>query len=75
MTVKKIQKFRKDWIIPSTVMLRPLEEGEVATRPPPGWVAVHQSMFKHGFTLPLPGWVQYVLCALGLDPGQVGLNA
>ena len=55
MTVKEIQKFRKDWIIPSTVMLRPLEEGEVATRPPAGWVAVHEGMFRNGFTLPLPG--------------------
>ena len=57
------------------MMLRPLEEGEVATRPPPSWVAVNESMFKHGFTLPLPGWVQYILCALGLAPGQVGPNA
>lgn len=56
-------------------MLRPLEEGEVATRPPASWVAVHESMFKHGFTLPLPGWVQYIMCALRLAPGQIGPNA
>ena len=75
MTSKEIQKLRKDWIIPATVLLRPLGEDELATRPPAGWVAVHESMFKHGFILPLPGWVQYVLCALGLAPGQVGPNA
>ena len=75
MTAKEIQRFCKDWINLSTVMLCPLEKGEVATRPPPGWVAVHEGMFKHRFTLPLPGWVQYIFCALGLAPGQVGLNA
>jgi hypothetical protein len=75
MTTAEIQKMRKDWIIPSTVMLRPLAEGELATRPPKGWVCVHEHMFKHGFTLPLPGWVQYMLCALRLAPGQIGPNA
>lgn len=75
MTSKEIKKLRKDWIIPSTVMLRPVEEGELASRPPPGWVAVHENMFRHGFTLPLPGWVQYILSALRLAPAQIGTNA
>lgn len=75
MTAKEVQNFREDWIIPSSVMLRPLAQGELATRPPPGWVAVHEHIFKHGFTLPLPRWVQYVLCALKLASGQVGPNA
>lgn len=75
MTSKEIKKFRKDWIIPSTVLLRPVEEEELASRPPPGWVAVHENMFRHGFTLPLPGWVQYILSALRLAPAQIGTNA
>lgn len=72
---KEIEKFRKDKIILSTVMLSPLEEGEVVTLPPAGLVTVYKNMFKHGYTLSLPGCVQYILCALGLAPGQIRPNA
>lgn len=75
MTEAEIRKLRKDWIIPSSVTLRPVEAGESATRPPPGLIAIHEAMFKQGFTLPLPGWVQYILSALKFPPGQMSTNA
>jgi hypothetical protein len=75
MTEAEIKKLRKDWIIPSSVTLRPVGAGESAARPPPGLIAIHEHMFKHGFTLPLPGWVQYILAALGFAPGQLSPNA
>lgn len=75
MTVDEVRKLRKDWLIPGSVTLRPLEEGESATRPPPGLIAVHEAMFKQGFTLPLPGWVQYILSVLKFPPAQISMNA
>ena len=60
--------------IPAGVMLRPLKDGELATNPPAGWVAVHEQQFKCGLSLPLHPWVQQILSALNLAVGQVTPN-
>lgn len=57
--------------IPKDVTLRPLKDGELATNPPGGWVAVHEQQFKCGLTLPLHPWVQHNLSMLNLAVGQV----
>ena len=74
MTVKEIDALRANYRIPSSVELRPLEDGESATDPPNGWVAVHEHQFKCGLTLPLHPWVQQILSALNVAVGQVTPN-
>ena len=54
--------------------MRPLKEGELATKPPHGWVAVHQHQFKCGLSHPLHPWVQSILSALNVAIGQVTPN-
>lgn len=71
----EIKKLKKNWIIPNSVILRPIEEGESATSPPAGLIAIHETMFKHWFTLLLSGWVYYILSALNFGPGQLTMNA
>ena len=74
MTVKEIDLLRADYQIPRSVQLRPVQDGELATNPPEGWVAVHEHQFRCGLTLPLHPWVQQILAALNLAVGQVTPN-
>ncbi|KAK9905153.1 hypothetical protein M0R45_000489 [Rubus argutus] len=74
MTPKEIEALRINFRIPSNVVLRPLRDGELATNPPAGWVAVHEHQFKCGLTLPLHPWVQRILSDLDLAVGQITPN-
>ena len=53
MTPREIEVLRANYRIPTDVVLRPLKDGELATNPPAGWVAVHEHQFKCGLSLPL----------------------
>lgn len=74
MTAKEIDSLRANYRIPGSVRLWPLRDGELATNPPEGWVAVHEHQFKCGLTLPLHPWVQQILSALNVAVGQVTPN-
>ena len=74
MTEKEIAAMRDKYRIPVDVLLRPLKDGELATNPPHGWVAVHEHQFKCGLSFPLHPWVQNILSALGLAIAQVTPN-
>lgn len=74
MTGKEIAAMRHKYRIPENILLRPLADGELATNPPCGWVAVHEHQFKCGLSLPLHPWVQNILSALGVAIGQVTPN-
>jgi hypothetical protein len=74
MTLREIEALRVNYRIPSVVTLRPLKDGELATDPPAGWVAVHEHQFKCGLTLPLHPWVQRILSDLDLAVGQITPN-
>ena len=74
MTPAEIRKFRARWNIPGDILLRPLEAGELACNPRPGWVAVFEQQFKHGFSLPLSPFIQYILSKLYLSPAQLPPN-
>lgn len=74
MTEKEIAAMRHKYRIPEGVLLRPLRNGELATNPPRGWVAVHEHQLKCGLSLPLHPWVQSILSALDIAVGQVTPN-
>lgn len=74
MTTKEMEAMRHKYCIPESVLLRPLNEGELATSPPLGWVAVHEHQFKCGLSLPLHPWVQSTLLVLNVAIGQVTPN-
>ena len=74
MTAREIEVLRANYRIPSDVVLRPLKDGELATNPPAGWVAVHEHQFRCGLALPLHPWVQRVLSGLDLAIAQVTPN-
>ena len=74
MTTKEIDAMRHKFRIPGDIPLRPLKEGELATDPPRGWVAVHEHQFKCGLSLLLHPWVQSTLSGLNVAIGQVTPN-
>lgn len=74
MTAKEIGAMRHKYRVPEEVLLRPLRDGELATDPPRGWVAVHEHQLKCGLSLPLHPWVQSILSALNIAIGQVTPN-
>ena len=71
---EEIEQFREEWDIPSSIPMRGLYPGESACAPRDNFVAVHDNMFRNGFSVPLPQFVQYMLSMLQLAPGQVPPN-
>ena len=73
-TPEEMEQFREEWDIPSGIPMRGLYPGELACAPRDNCVAVHDNMFRNGFSVPLPQYVQYILSMLQLAPGQVPPN-
>lgn len=74
MTTKEIVAMRHKYRIPESVLLRPLNKGELATSSPLGWVAVHEHQFMCGLSLPLHPWVQSTLSVLNVAIGHMTQN-
>ena len=73
-TLEEIEQFREEWDIPSNIPMRGLYPGELACAPRDNYVAVHDNMFRNGFSVSLPQYVQYILSMLQLAPGHVPPN-
>ena len=51
-----------------------LYTGKLACAPRDNYVAMHDNMFRNGFSVPLPQYVHYILSMLQLAPRQVPPN-
>ena len=54
LTPEEIKRFREVWDILSDLPLRGLRPGELASAPRDNFIAVHDNMFRNGFSVPLP---------------------
>ncbi|XP_040375243.1 uncharacterized protein LOC121053011 isoform X2 [Rosa chinensis] len=74
MTLANVNRIKRMFRLPGAVKLRPPTVDEKASILRPGFVAVHEAIFRQGVTLPLVPSLQILVCELGLAFGQVCPN-
>nr|XP_027071576.1 uncharacterized protein LOC113696346 [Coffea arabica] len=72
---KDVDELAEKYEIPAQFEPRAARPGEVASRPPPGFVAIYRDQLMAGLRLPIPNFLFFILTFWGIRITQVIPNA